>query len=96
VPQWPILCVTLSWIRLETADRYRSVWRADHLFNILCRGLHIIAGGKLLVGPHFRTGARGRVAAHDRGGFLPDNITCIKLTMQLWSSYRFDLLCTEY
>lgn len=67
---------------LETADRHRSVWGADYLFNILCRGFHPAAGRKLHVGFHLRTGARDGIAADDRGGFLSDNVSYMILWYQ--------------
>lgn len=50
------------------------------------------------MGPRFRTGARGGVAANDRGGFLPDNITYMKVTAQLWShlTLQIDLLPADF
>lgn len=55
---------------------------ADYLFNIFCRGFHLIAGRKLHVGFHLRTGARDGIAADDRGGFLSDNVSYMILRHQ--------------
>lgn len=67
---------------METVHRHWVVWRADHLFNILCGSLLITADGKLFIGAHICIGSRRGIAAYDSGGILSDNVTHMNVTAQ--------------
>ena len=75
---------------METVHRHWVVWRADHLFNILCGSLLVTADGKLFIGAHICIGSRRGITAYDSGGILSDNVTHMNVTAQFnarfWNS----------